>query len=40
MAENFPNMVKKTHIQAQKAQEITNKMNTPRYIIIKMLKIK
>ena len=36
MAENFPNLEKETHIQIQKAQRVSNKMNpkkpTPRHI--------
>ena len=44
MAENFPNLRKETDIQAQEAQRVPNKRNrnrhTPRYIIIKMGKIK
>ena len=44
MAENFPNLKKKTNIQVQEAQKISNKMNpnrpTPRHIIIKMAKVK
>ena len=42
MKENFPNLVKK--IQVQEAQRVPNKMDakrpTPRYIIIKMRKVK
>ena len=44
MAENFPNLVKETDIQVQKAQRIPIKMNpkrlTPRHVIIKMSKVK
>ena len=44
MAENFPNLKKKTDIQVQEAQRVPNKMNpkrsTPRHIIIKMTKVK
>ena len=44
MAENFPNLKKETDIQVQEAQRVPNKMNlnrpTPRYIIIKMAKVK
>ena len=40
MKENFPNLVKETEMQVQKAKRITNKvdakMTTPRHIIIKM----
>ena len=42
MAENFPNLVKDTDIQAQEVQRDPNKVNpkgpTPRHIIIKMPK--
>ena len=44
MAENLPNLKKKTDIQIQETQRAPNKMNanrpTPRYIIIKMSKVK
>ena len=44
MAENFPNLKKKTDIQVQEAQRVPNKMQlnrpTPRHIIIKMGKVK
>ena len=44
MAENFPNLVKETGIQFQEAQTAPNRMNskrlTPKYIIIKMPKVK
>ena len=44
MAENFPDLVKETDTQVQKAQRIPNKMNpkrpTSRHIIIKMPKVK
>ena len=44
MAENFPNLMKETNTQVQKAQRVPNKMNTkrstPRYIVIKMVKVK
>ena len=44
MAENFPNLKKETDIQEQEAQRVPNNMNqnrpTPRYIIIKMAKVK
>ena len=44
MTENFPYLVKKVDIQVQEAQRVPNKMkpkrNTPRYIIIKMAKVK
>ena len=44
MAENLPNLKKKTDIQIQETQRAPNKMNanrpTPRYIIIKMAIIK
>ena len=43
MAENFPNL-KDTDIKIQEAQRAPNKLNpnrpTPRYIIIKMAKVK
>ena len=39
MAENFPDLVRKTDIQVQEAQRVPNKMSpktpTPRHIIIK-----
>ena len=44
MTENFPNLVKEIDTQVQEAQKIPNKLdpkkNTPRHIIIKMLKVK
>ena len=44
MAENFPNLKKKTDMQVQDPQKLPNKMNpnrpTPRHIIIKMAKVK
>ena len=44
MAEKFPNLKKETDTQVQEAQRVPNKMNpnrsTPRYIIIKMSKVK
>ena len=44
MRENFPNLVKEIDLQTQKAPRIPNKMDakrpTPRYIIIKMPKVK
>ena len=45
MKENFPSlMVKEIHIQVQEAQRVPNKLDskrtTPRYIIIKMPKVK
>ena len=44
MAENFPNLVMEIEIQSQEAQKVPNKMNpkrpTPRYLIIKMSKVK
>ena len=44
MKENFPNLVKEIDIQAQEAQRVTNKVDakriTPRYIMIKMPKVK
>ena len=44
MKENFPNLVKSLHIQVQEVQRVPNKLepkrNTPRYIIIKMPKVK
>ena len=44
MTENFPNLVKEIDIQVQEPQRIANKMDakrlTPRYIIIKMPKLK
>ena len=43
MAENFPNL-KETGIKIQETQKVPNKLNpkrpTPRYIIIKMAKVK
>ena len=44
MVENFPNLKKETDIQIQEAKRVRNKMKTnrptPRYIIIKMTKVK
>ena len=44
MKENFPNLVKEIDMQVQEAQRVPKKMaakrSTPRYIIIKMLKVK
>ena len=44
MKENFPNLVKEMDMKVQEAQRVPNKMDakrpTPRYIIIKMLKVK
>ena len=44
MKEHFPNLVKEIDIQVQKAQRVPNKLdpkrNTPRYIVIKMSKVK
>ena len=44
MAENNPHLGEETDIQVQKTQRVTNKMNpkktTPRYSIIKMVKVK
>ena len=44
MKENFPNLVKKINMKVQETQRVPNKMNTksptPRYIIIKMPKVK
>ena len=44
MAENFKNLKWETDIQVQEAQRVPNKMKqkrpTPRYIIIKMAKVK
>ena len=44
MKENFPHLVKEIDGQAQEAQRILNKMDakrpTPKYIIIKMSKVK
>ena len=44
MAENFPNLKKEIDTQIQEAQRVPNKINpnrpTPRYIIIKMAKVK
>ena len=44
MKENFPNLVKEIDIQVQEAQRVPNKLDpkrtTPRYIIIKMPKVK
>ena len=44
MKENFPNLVKEIDMQVQKAQWVSNQMDanrpTPRYIIIKMPKVK
>ena len=44
MKENFPDLVKEIDMQIQEAQRVPNKMDakrpTPRYIIIKMPKVK
>ena len=44
MKQKFPNLVKEIDIQVQEAQRVPNKMDTkrptPRYIIIKMRKVK
>ena len=44
MKENFPNLVKEIDIQVQEVQRVPNKLDpkrtTPRYIIIKMPKVK
>ena len=44
MAENFPNLNKKTNIQVQEAQRILNRINykrtTPRHTTVKMEKWK
>ena len=44
MTENFPNLVKDKDTQVQEAQRVPNKMDlkrsTPRYILIKMAKVK
>ena len=45
MKENFPNLVKEIKIQLQEAQRVSNRMDpkrrsTPRYIIIKMSRLK
>ena len=44
MKEKFPNLVKEIDMQVQEAQIVPNKMGTkritPRYIIIKMPKVK
>ena len=44
MKVNIPNLVKEIDMQVQEAQKVPNKMDvkrpTPRYIIIKILKIK
>ena len=44
MKESFPNLVKEIDTQVQGAQRVPNKMdtkrNTPRYIIIKMPKVR
>ena len=44
MKEGFPILVKEIDMQVQEAQRVPNKMDakrpTPRYIIIKMLKVK
>ena len=44
MKENFPNLVKEIDVQVQEAQRVPNKMDakrpTPRYLIIKMPKVK
>ena len=42
--ENFPNLVKEIDVQVQEAQRVPNKLDpkrtTPRYIIIKIPKVK
>ena len=44
MKENFPNLGKEIDMQVQEAQRVSKKMdprrNTPRYIIMKLPKIK
>ena len=40
MKENFPNLVKEIDVQVQRAQRIPMQRSTPRYIIIKMPKVK
>ena len=44
MRENFPNLAKKLDMQVQNAQRVPKKLdprrNTPRHIIIKLLKLK
>ena len=44
MKENFPNLVKEIDRQVQEAQRVPNKLDpkktTPKYIIIKMPKVK
>ena len=44
MKESFPNLVKEIDIQIQESQRVPNKLDpkrtTPRYIIIKMTKVK
>ena len=44
MIENFPNLVKEIYMQVQETQRVLSKMNpkrlTPRYIIIKVAKVK
>ena len=44
MKENFPNLLKELNVQVQKAQRVPKNLdprrNTPRHIIIKLLKIK
>ena len=44
MKENFPNLAKKIDIQVQETQSVPNKLDpkrtTPRYLIIKMPKVK
>ena len=44
MKENYPNLLKEIDMQVQEVQRVPNKMDvkrpTPRYIIIKILKIK
>lgn len=44
MAKNFPNLEKETDTQVQKSQRVPQKMNlkinTPKPIIIKMIKVK
>ena len=44
MKENFPNLVKEINMQVQEAKRVPNKLDpkktTPKYIIIKMPKVK
>ena len=44
MTKNFPNLGKRINIQVHEAQKIPNKMDpkivTPKYIILKMAKVK